>query len=330
VTTISRRSFNLSLASLCGTGLLKAGTSEAVADNWPSRPVTIVMPFAPGGGTDGVARALAVELSEKIGGRFIVENRTGAAGNIGGAAVSRAEPDGYTLLLATNGPAAVNKLIYKDMQYDPERDLAPIGLVAEIPATISAGPQAPVKTFAELVAYAKANPGKLTFGSPGNGTLGHIIGVHVQLQTGIKLNHVPYRGSAPLTSDLLGGQVDLAMDFMATYAPLINEGRLHGIAILSKERNDSIPKVPTIKELGVNGIEGSGWCALFAPAGTPASIIDKINKLTNAFIKSDKGKAQLKGFSMTPAGGTPQELKDFVSAELAKWRPVVKEANLSI
>jgi tripartite-type tricarboxylate transporter receptor subunit TctC len=329
VTTISRRSFNLALGSLCGAGLTGIGAGKA-ADNWPSRPVTIIMPFAPGGAVDGLARALAVELSEKLGGRFIVENRTGAGGNIGGAAVARAEPDGYTFLIATNGPGAVNKLIYKDMQYDPERDLAPIGLLSEIPALITAGPQAPVKTFAELVAYGKANPDKLTFGSPGNGTLGHIIAVLIQRETGIRMNHVPYRGSGPLTTDLLGGQVDLAFDFMATYAQLVNEGRLHGIAILSKERNDSVPNVPTIKEVGVKGIEGSGWCALFAPARTPPEIIEKINAIANAFIRSDKGKVQLKAFSMTPAVGTPQELRDFVSAELARWRPVIKEANISI
>jgi tripartite-type tricarboxylate transporter receptor subunit TctC len=325
--TISRRSFNLALASLSGVGLLGTG---ARAQGWPARPVTIVMPFAPGGGTDSVARAVAAELSEKIGARFIVENRTGAGGNIGGAAVAKADPDGYTLLFATNGPGAVNKLIYKDMQYDPERDLAPIGLVAEIPAIVASGPHAPVKTFPDLIAYAKANPGKLTFGSPGNGTLGHIIGVLIQQQAGIKLNHIPYRGSAPLTTDLLGGQVDLAMDFMATYAPLIVEGRVQGLALLSKARNDQLPDVPTIKEVGVSGIEGSGWCGLFAPAGTPAEIIAKINTATNAFIKSDKGKSQLKTFSMTPAGGTPQDLKDFVAAELARWRPVIKEANISI
>ena len=273
---------------------------KSAADSWPSRPVTIVMPFTAGGAADGLARALAAELSEKLGGRFIVENRPGAAGNIGGAAVARAEPDGYTLLLATNGPGAVNKLIYKDMQYDPERDLAPIALLSEIPAIIAAGPQSPVKTFTELVSYAKANPEKLTFGSPGNGTLGHIIAVLVQIQTGIKMNHVPYRGSVPLTSDLMGGQVALAFDFMATYAPLINDGRLHGIALLSKTRNDLLPNVPTVKEVGVSGIEGAGWCALLAPARTPVEIIDKINTVTNAFIKSDKGQAQLKAFSMTP------------------------------
>jgi tripartite-type tricarboxylate transporter receptor subunit TctC len=327
--TISRRSFNLALGSLCGAGLTGIGAGKSAAESWPNRPVTIVMPFAAGGGSDALARALAVELSEKLGGRFIVENRPGAAGNIGGAAVARAEPDGYTLLLATNGPGAVNKLIYKDMQYDPERDLAPIALLSEIPAIIAAGPQSPVKTFAELVAYAKANPEKLSFGSPGNGTLGHIIAVLVQLQTGIKMNHVPYRGSAPLTSDLMGGQVALAFDFMATYVPLINDGRLHGLALLSKARNEQLPNVPTIKEVGVN-IEGAGWCALLAPARTPVEIIDKINTLANAFIKSDKGKAQLKSFSMTPAGGTPQELRDFITAELDKWRPVIKEANISM
>jgi tripartite-type tricarboxylate transporter receptor subunit TctC len=326
--TMSRRSFNLAFASLSGVGLLGAGS--ALAQSWPNRPVTIVMPFAAGGGTDAFARAVAAELSETIGGRFVVENRSGAGGNIGGGAVAKAEPDGYTLLFGTNGPSAINKLIYKDMQYDPERDLAPIGLVAEIPAMVTAGPQSPVKSFTELVAYAKANPGKVTFGSPGNGTLGHIIGALVQQQTGIKLNHVPYRGSAPLTTDLMGGQVDLAMDFMATYAQLVADGRAHGLTILSKARNDQLPNVPTIKEVGITGVDGSGWCAMFAPTGTPAPIIEKINAATNAFIKSEKGKAQLKTLSMTPGGGTPQELKDFVSAELARWRPVIKEANISI
>lgn len=328
--TISRRSFNLALAALSGTGLVGTGARSARAQGWPARPVTIVMPFAAGGGTDAFARVVAAELSDKIGGRFIVENRSGAGGNIGGAAVAKAEPDGYTLLFGTNGPSAINKLIYKEMQYDPERDLAPIGLVAEIPAMVTAGPKAPVKTFAELVAYAKANPAKVTFGSPGNGTLGHIIGELVQQQTGIKLNHVPYRGSAPLTTDLMGGQVDLAMDFMVTYAQLVAEGRAHGLAILSKARNDQVPDVPTVKEVGIKGVDGSGWCAMFAPAGTPAQIVEKINSVTNAFIKSDKGKSQLKTLSMTPAGGTPQELRDFVSAELARWRPVIKEANISI
>jgi tripartite-type tricarboxylate transporter receptor subunit TctC len=287
------------------------------------------MPFPPGSGTDGAARALAAELSEKLGQRFIVENRPGAGGNLGAAAVAKATPDGYTLLFATNGPGAVNKLTYKEMQYDPERDFAPIVLVSEIPAIIAAGPQSPAKTLAELVTYAKANPEKVTIGSPGNGTLGHIISVLVQRQAGIKLNHIPYRGSAPLTSDLLGGQVALASDLMATYAPLIADGKLSGLALISKTRNDAIPNVPTIKEVGVN-VEGGGWCSLLAPTGTPAAIIDKINAIANAFIKSDKGKAQLKALSMTPAGSTPQELKEFITAEIAKWRPVVQEANITI
>src|SRR5262245_29047948 len=162
------------------------------------------MPFAAGGGGDSLARAIAAELSDKIGGgRFIVENRTGAGGNIGAAAVAKAEPDGYTLLFASNGPGAVNKLIYKDMQYDPERDLAAIVHVCEVPLIIAASPTAPVKSLAELISYAKANPNKLTYGSPGNGTLGHISAVLLQQQADVKMNHVPYRGSAPLASDLM-------------------------------------------------------------------------------------------------------------------------------
>ena len=301
MTKISRRSFNLSLASLGGAGLLKAGSSEAIANSWPSRPVTIIMPFAAGSGTDSMARALATEFSDKLGGRFIVENRAGAGGNLGATAVAKAAADGYTLLFATNGPGAVNKLTYKDMQYDPERDFAPIVLVAEIPAIVAAGPQSPAKSFADLVSHAKANPEQVSIGNPGNGTLGHIVAMLVQRQAGIKLNHIPYRGSAPLTSDLLGGQVALASDLMATYAPLIAEGRLNGLALISKARNEAIPNVPTIKEVGLN-IEGSGWCSLLAPAGTPAEIIDKLNTIANAYLKSEKALTQLKALSMTPAG----------------------------
>jgi len=329
MTRISRRSFNLGLGALGGGGLVGFGARSAKADTWPSRPVTIIMPFAAGSGTDSMARALATEFTEKLGGRFIVENRPGAGGNLGATAVAKAAPDGYTLLFATNGPGAVNKLTYKDMQYDPERDFAPVVLVSEIPAIVAAGPQSPAKTFAELVTYARANPEKVNIGNPGNGTLGHIVAVLVQKQAGIKLNHIPYRGSAPLTSDLLGGQVALASDLMATYAPLIADGKLNGIALISKTRNEAIPNVPTIKEVGVN-IEGSGWCSVLAPAGTPTEIIDKLNGVTNAYLKTDKAKAQLKTLSMTAAGSTPQELKAFIAAEIAKWRPIVQEANISL
>lgn len=328
MTGVSRRSFSMGIAALSGFGL--AATRSAGAQNWPARPVTIVLPFAAGGGSDGLARAIAAELSEKIGGRFIVENRSGAGGNIGAASVAKAEPDGYTLLLATNGPGAVNKLIYKDLQYDPERDFAPVVLLSEIPVIIAASAQAPFKTLAELISYAKANPASLTVGSPGNGTLGHITGVLLQHRTGIKLNHVPYRGSAPLTSDLLGGQINLAVDFMATYAPLIADRRLQGLAISGDTRNDAIPDVPTVKQAGYPDLDAKGWCALLAPAQIPAAIVEKINAAANTYINSDKGKAQLKTLSMTPAGGTPGQLKDYIAAEIAKWKPVIKEANISI
>lgn len=330
MTRISRRSFNLRLGSWAtATGLTGFAVRRAKAETWPSRPVTIIMPFAAGSGTDSMARALAIEFSDKLGGRFIVENRPGAGGNLGATAVAKAAADGYTLLFATNGPGAVNKLTYKDMQYDPERDFAPIVLVAEIPAIVAAGPQSPAKSFADLVSHAKAHPEQVSIGNPGNGTLGHIVAMLVQRQAGIKLNHIPYRGSAPLTSDLLGGQVALASDLMATYAPLIAEGRLNGLALISKARNEAIPNVPTIKEVGLN-IEGSGWCSLLAPAGTPAEIIDKLNAIANAYLKSEKALTQLKALSMTPAGSTPQELKNFISAEIAKWRPIVQEANISL
>ena len=329
MTKISRRSFNLSLAAVGGAGLAGFGAGRARADAWPSRPVTIIMPFAAGSGTDSMARALATEFTEKLGARFIVENRPGAGGNIGAAFVAKAAPDGYTLLFATNGPGAVNKLTYKEMQYDPERDFAPVVLVSEIPSIIAAGPQSPAKTFKDLLDYAKKNPEPINIGNPGSGTLGHIVAVLVAKHAGIKLNHIPYRGSAPLTSDLLGGQVALASDLMATYAPLIAGGKLDGIALISKERYETIPNVPTIKEVGVN-IVGGGWCSVLAPTGTPAEIIDKLNSITNAYLKTDKAKAQLKLLSMTAAGSTPEQLKAFIASEVAKWRPIVQEANISL
>jgi tripartite-type tricarboxylate transporter receptor subunit TctC len=329
MTQISRRTFNLGLSALGGAGLAGFAAARSRADTWPSRPVTIIMPFAAGSGTDSMARALATEFSERLGARFIVENRPGAGGNLGAAAVAKAAPDGYTLLFATNGPGAVNKLTYKDMPYDPERDFAPVVLVSEIPAIVAAGPQSPAKTFKELLDYTRKNPEPINVGNPGNGTLGHIVAVLVAKQAGIKLNHIPYRGSAPLTSDLLGGQVALASDLMATYAPLIADGKLNGIALISKERYETIPNVPTIKEVGVN-IEGGGWCSVLAPAGTPAEIIDKLNAITNAYLKTDKAKATLKNLSMTAAGSTPEQLKAFIASEIAKWRPIVKEANISL
>ena len=304
--------------------------SDALAQAWPARPVTMIVPFPAGGNADVLARALAAELSEKLGQQFIVDNRTGAGGNIGGAAVAKAAPDGYTFLFGTPGPVATNKLMYKNPPYDPEKDLTPVVLVAKSPLIVVAHPSFPAKDLKELIAYAKANPDKVNAGNPGNGTLGHITSELLQQHTGTKMTHVPYRGTAPLTTDLLGGQINVGLDFMSTYIPLVKDGKLRPLAVTSSERVADLPDVMTVREAGFAGFEASAWYAVVAPTGTPAEAIGKINAITNGYLKSAKGKQQLDLFAMQAAGGTPADLKAYIGSELAKWGPIIKAANISM
>ena len=303
---------------------------HAHAQSWPTRPVTLVVPFPAGGNADVLARALAAELSAKLGQQFIVDNRTGAGGNIGGAAVAKAAADGYTLMFGTPGPIATNKLMYKSLPYDPERDLVPVVLVARSPLIIAARPSFPAKDLKELIAYAKANPGKINAGNPGNGTLGHITSELLQQHVGIKMTHVPYRGTTPLTTDLLGGQIDIALDFMSTYIPLVKDGKVRALGVTSGVRVAELPDAMTVQEAGFAGFEASAWYAIVAPTGTPAEVIARINAVTNDYLKSPKGKAQLATFAMQAAGGTPDDLAAYIRAEIAKWGPIIKAANISM
>jgi len=308
---------------------LAARPSVAWAQAWPTRPVTMIVPFAAGGGTDLLARALAKDLGDRLGQQFVVENRTGAGGNVGAGAVAKAAPDGYTILFGTPGPLANNKLMYKNLPFDPQKIFVPIVLIAKAPLIIAAKKSLPVKDLKELTAYAKANPGKLNVGVPGNGTLGHITSVLVQKELGITMTNVPYRGTALVINDLLGGQVDLAMDFMPSYVPLAREGKIRPLAVTTTERSSDLPDVKTVREAGFKGFEATAWFALAAPAGTPEAVIDKLNAATNAFLKSPRGQEVLAKLSMRAVGGPPADLKAFISSELKKWEPVIKEANIS-
>jgi tripartite-type tricarboxylate transporter receptor subunit TctC len=307
-----------------------ASPLQAVAQAWPTRPVTVVVPFPAGGNADVIARAIAADLSDKLGKQFVVDNRAGAGGNIGGAAVAKAKPDGYNLLFATPAPAALNKLMFKSMPYDPERDLDPVVLVAKSPLIIATGASSPLRDLKDLIAFAKANPAKLNVGHPGNGTLGHITSELLQRQTGVTLTNVPYRGTTPLTTDLLGGQVDVAMDFMTTYVPLLKEGKLKALAVTSTARAPQLPDVPTAQEAGFVGFEATAWYAIVAPKGTPAEIVQTINATVNAWLQSEKGKQNLEQNGMRTAGGTPADLKAYIDSELAKWAPVIKAANIEM
>jgi tripartite-type tricarboxylate transporter receptor subunit TctC len=304
-------------------------SATASAEDWPTRPVTMVVPFTAGTTSDLVARALVEHLSKAIGATIIVDNRGGAGGNIGGAVVAKAHPDGYTLLLATTGPAATNKLMYKDISFDPQRDFAPVALVGKSPVIIVARPDAPMTTLSEMIAYAKANPDKLNAGFPGNGTLGHITGELLQTRLQIKFGEVQYRGSTPIMTDLLGGHIDIAMDSMAAYVPNVKDGKLRALAIAGGNRWSGLPDVPTVAESGLPGFEASVWYALLAPTGTPPDAIAKLNAASNDFLKTPRAKEIFDNLGIEAAGGSPDDLKAFVASEIEKWAPIIKAANIS-
>ena len=302
--------------------------SPAQAETWPIRPVTVVVPFAAGVTGDIVARGLVEHLSAELGQPFVVDNRSGAGGNIGGAAVAKAAPDGYTLLLATTGPASSNKLTYKNMPYDPQRDLAPIVLLGKAPVIIVAKNNLPANTLKEFVEYAKANPGKATAGYPGNGTQGHITGELLQQRAGINFAQVQYRGSPAIISDILGEHIDIGMDSMAPYVSLIQEKKLRGLAIAGAARWPLLPDVPTVAESGFPGFEAAVWYALLAPTGTQADIIAKLNGAANGYLKTKAAADLFQKLGIQSAGGTPDELKAFIAAELEKWGPIIKAAKI--
>jgi tripartite-type tricarboxylate transporter receptor subunit TctC len=308
--------------------LALAPAQHAMAEEWPAKTVTMIVPFPAGSAVDILARAIAIAMGEKLGKQFIIDNRAGAGGSLGGTAVAKANPDGYTLLFGTPAPIALNKFMYKSMAYDSERDFAPVALVAKSPLIIATRREFPAKTLGELIDYARANPGKVNVGNPGNGTLGHITAELIQQFAGVKMTHVPYRGSAPLTTDLVGGQIDVAIDFMPTYVPLLNDGKVRALAVTTAQRAAELPSVPTVQEAGMPGFEASAWYALVAPTGTPPEIIAKLNELVNAFLTSDKGREVLAQNALQGVGGPPDALKTFIAGELSKWRPVIEAANI--
>jgi tripartite-type tricarboxylate transporter receptor subunit TctC len=291
--------------------------------------VTLIVPFGAGTTSDIVARSLAQTLSESLGQPVIVENKGGAGGNIAGAFVAHANPDGYTLMLATTGPAATNKLMYREISFDPQRDFAPIVLVGKSPVIIAARPDAPFATLNEFVDYARANPDKITAGAPGNGTLGHITGELLQRTASIKFSFTQYRGTGDILVDLLASRIDIAIDSMAPYVPNIQAGKIKALAIAGTERWSKLPEVPTVSQSGLPGFEASVWYALLTPAGTPLDVVMKLNGATNAYLRAANTQDVLNNLGITTSGGTPDQLRAFTSAEISKWAPIIKAANIS-
>jgi tripartite-type tricarboxylate transporter receptor subunit TctC len=317
------------LFGLALIGLLFASALSSRAETWPSRPVTLIVPFGAGTTSDVIARAFSQSLSESLGQPVIVENKGGAGGNIAAAFVAHSDPNGYTLLFATTGPAATNKLMYQHMDFDPERDFAPVVLVGKSPVIIVARPDAPFSTLKEFLDYARANPDKITAAYAGNGTLGHITGELLQRSGSIKFSHAQYRGTGDILVDLLASRIDIAIDSMAAYVPAIEAGKIKPLALAGQSRWSKLPNLPTVAESGLPGFEASVWYAVLAPKGTSPEIIARLNAATNAYLHSAKAESFLNNLGVTIAGGTPEQLKSFIASELGKWGPIIKEANIS-
>jgi tripartite-type tricarboxylate transporter receptor subunit TctC len=303
---------------------------SANADTWPARPITIICPFGAGGAPDIIVRHVAQELSEKLRQRVIVENRTGASGNIGTAAVAKSAPDGYTLLLGTPSPIVINKLIEGTRQtFDPDTELTPIVVIGGSASIMVTSPRSSFNTLQDLIAAAKAKPNTLNAGVPGLGTSSHLAMELFMRLTGTKLASVPYRGTPPL-ADILSGQIDVAITPTIAYISLINAGQLRPLAVTSPERSGLAPDVPTLNELGLRGYEATTWYVLMAATGTPAPIVDRINEIVNAYLKAENGQKMLKQFDVAAVGGTPKAAKEYLIGEVDKWRPIVKAADFKM
>lgn len=302
----------------------------AQSSKYPQRPITLVVPTPPGGTTDFTARLIVEPLTRALGQPVVVDNKPGASGNIGNQFVARSKPDGYTLLVSYSGYQVGNPHLFKQAGWDPIKDFAPVAMMTRAPQVIALSPKVPVNTLAELIAYAKANPGKLNFASSGNGSIQHIAGELFKQLTGTFITHIPYRGSGPAVQDLLGGQVDMFITTPAGVVSQIQAGKLKGIAVTSKQRLSSLPNVPTAAESGLKGYELDSWFALYAPAGTPADVVTLLNTEVNKIIASPDARRKAEESGTSVEQMTPQQLGEFTKTELAYWGRVIKTARISV
>ncbi|MDN8613273.1 tripartite tricarboxylate transporter substrate binding protein [Variovorax ginsengisoli] len=297
---------------------------------FPSKPITIIVPFSAGGTTDILARVVGLYMSRDLGQPVVVDNRAGAGGNIGGQAAARSPADGYTLFMGTVGTHAINQSLYKKMPFDPIKDFAPLTRVAMVPNLLVANPSQPFKSVKEMIAYAKANPGKINFGSSGNGSSIHLSGELFKQMAGVDMQHVPYRGSAPAVSDLLGGQIAIMFDNMPSAIPHVKGGKLRALAVTTAKRSPALPDVPTIAEAGVPGYEATSWFGLLAPAGTPAPVVAKLNASILKALADPEVKKKLAEQGAEPHGEKPEQFAAFIESETLKWGKVVKESGASL
>jgi tripartite-type tricarboxylate transporter receptor subunit TctC len=325
----SRRHFGRYLiAAGVAFAALAALRPAVAAQDYPSHPVKIIVPFPAGGTADVMPRIFSEWLARKWGQPVIVENRTGAAGNIGAEAVAKADPDGYTLLSAPPPPLVINQNLYPKLGFDPT-EFVPIVIMGRVPNALVINPKLPVNSIAELIAHAKANPGKLTAATQGNGTTSHLTSELFQLMAGVKFQQVPYRGSAPALTDLVAGSVDLMFDNLGVSLSLVKGGQLKLLGVATPKRMAALPNVPTIAET-LPGFESAAWFAIVAPPKTPPAVVDKINADVNEALRQGDIVARLAQLSAEPIGGTPQATAAYMREEVERWRKVIKAANVKL
>ena len=314
-----------------GCALSAVAAAPALAQAaWPSKPVVYVVPFAPGGNTDAFARLLNQKLGAALGQPVVIENKPGAGGNVGSDYVAKAAPDGYTILGGTISSHAINVSVYPSMPYDPVKSFEPVILLGSNPLVFAVSATTPYKTLKEVLDAARAKPGQLAFASPGNGTSPHLAGELLKLQSNVDLTHIPYKGSGPALTDVIGGQVPIIIDTTIVLGPQIKAGKLRPLAVAYPSRLATLPDVPTAAEAGVPGWEVVSWQAVFAPAGTPKPVVGRLNTEIARIMKTPDVQARLADMGVEVAGGPPEQLGDFQKAEIAKWAKVVKAAGVKV
>ena len=335
LTLFSRQNRRLALINWALLAITFIALPVSAQSSWPSKPVKIVVPFAPGGTTDILARAMAPELSKAFGQQFVVENRAGAGGNIGADMVAKSAPDGYTLLMGTVGTHGINKALYEKMPFDPIKDFAPITLVAGVPNVMVMNAEKArtlgINSVADFIRYAKAHPGKLNMASSGNGTSIHLAGELFKSMSGTYMVHFPYRGSGPALLDLIGGSMDVMFDNLPSALPQIKGGKLKAFAVTSAQRSTALPDIPTIEQAGnLKGYDASSWFGLLAPAGTSPDIVKRIQQEVAKSLGTPAIKDKLLAQGAIPGGNTPEQFAEFISAEHKKWAQVVKASGAKV
>ncbi len=310
--------------------LLQALPVPAIAQSWPAKPITLIVPFVAGGTTDIIARSIGQKLSETLGKPVVIDNRGGAGGTLGAGIAAKSAPDGYTLFMATIAHTIAPGLYKKALSYDFERDFAPITVVASVPNLLIVNPEVPAHTQRELIAYLKVNPGKVSFGSAGNGSVEHLSGELFRFMTGTDIVHIPYKGGAPMMTDLMGGQIQMAIETSGSAAPYVRSGKVRALSVSTARRSPAFPDLPTISEAGVKGYEDTTWYGLLVPRGTPPEVIVKVHDQIVAILQTPDMKKRLDEIGAEPGGMQPAEFAAFIVSETAKWGKVVKDSGATV